>query len=132
MRNNSLILLSKKGEILDKYKKIGKGPGEYIDRSELLVLGQYDRRWHVLDSNQQKVLLFKIEENQIIFDEEFKFDKPVSLGAISKNGKMYMNSFMGESLILKYSSDFELEDEFLPKEKKDMGNMSSEQMKDML
>ena len=43
-----------------------------------------------------------------------------------------MNSFMGENLIYKFNSNFELEDKFFTKEKKDMSKMSSEQMKDYL
>ncbi|TYB31671.1 MAG: 6-bladed beta-propeller [Candidatus Mcinerneyibacterium aminivorans] len=130
--DKTIYLLDLKGNVIDKYKKIGKGPGEFTTTRGVNLLG-YSRYLYVIDGMTNKIMKFNLDKKIDFVDEYYIEVSQVSpVGFVDSKENIYLATMISDHVILKVNSNGEIINKFLKKEKESFENMNANQIRDYL
>lgn len=98
---NSLNLISDKGDFIDTYIEHGKGPGEIL---KALKFSTFEDRLFLADMHNRKILKFRIIENKIIYEDEFRTGYYTIDTAIINN-KLLISTIHSQSKFILYNQN---------------------------
>ena len=128
--SRELILFNNKGNIIDRYNNEGKGPGEYLSSQDLFIIGEYNNKYYVVANAQNKIMIFNLQNNKIIFDDEIRINEGnIAVAGINKNGYLYINFLSGKYLFHIYNLNGNLSKKIIKKENIDMEQLNAEELK---
>lgn len=83
VNRTDLILFDDNGNILSTYDKKGKGPQEILRAQSLAV---FNTKLYVIDSDNNKLLTFKLSDKELKYIDEFKLKtRPMDIAIINPN-----------------------------------------------
>jgi hypothetical protein len=117
--HNTIFLIDNNGNVLSKYFKKGKGPGEILRIQRLSV---YENKIYVIDADNRKLLIFDIIDNQIKYNREFKI-KNQSMIPLVINDNRILISNLGKNNLALYDEKGNLLKTFSIDSKKNIRNL---------
>ncbi len=131
-KDQTIYLLDFKGNIVDSYKKIGRGPGEYTSIRGVNLIG-YSRYLYVIDGMTNKIMKFDAKSELKFVDEYYlKVSQVSPMGFVDNEENIYLSTMISDHVLLKINSDGKIVNKYIQKDKKDFNNMSAEGIKNYL
>ena len=114
--DQTIYLLDFEGNIVDSYKKIGRGPGEYTSIRGLNLIG-YSRYLYVIDGMTNKIMKFKAKNRLKFVDEYYlKVSQVSPMGFVDNEENIYLSTMISDHVLLKINSDGKIVNKYIQKD----------------